>query len=188
MPHVSWYRIYHDIHDMISWYTWKYRLSLWSNDIKISRPWLKFSNILKCGFCLISDIFGHHIDQIVGLRQTWDLSTVKPVFKTTWEIGKTCELRTSTSVPRSIHFIEIDLRNKTTSEFRTAFDSPLDVLNFQVPLYFQELQTRTWDFPFLLGIAKTMVAKLIRELGLFWINICLETGPRKFNKWEIDSP
>ena len=41
--------------------------------------------------------------------------TVKPVFKTIWEIGTTWELRTATSVPRSIHYIEMDLRNKTTS-------------------------------------------------------------------------
>ncbi len=35
----------------------------------------------------------------------------------------------------SIHYKEMDLRNKTTSEFRTVFDSPLGVPNFQVPLY-----------------------------------------------------
>ncbi len=27
------------------------------------------------------------------------------------------------------HYIEMDLRNKTTSEFRTGFDSPLGVPN-----------------------------------------------------------
>ena len=58
--------------------------------------------------------------------------TVKPVFKTTWEIGTTWELRTAISVPRYIHYIEIDLRNKTTSEFRTVFDTPLGVPNYQV--------------------------------------------------------
>ncbi len=36
--------------------------------------------------------------------------TVKPVFKTTWEIGTTWELRKATSVPRSIHYIEMDLK------------------------------------------------------------------------------
>ncbi len=46
--------------------------------------------------------------------------TVKPVFKTTWEIRTTWELRTAISIPRSIHYIEMDLRNKTTSEFRTV--------------------------------------------------------------------
>ncbi len=39
------------------------------------------------------------------------------------KIGTTWELRTATLVPRSIHYIEIDLRNKTISEFRTVFDS-----------------------------------------------------------------
>ena len=62
-------------------------------------------------------------------------NTVKPVFKTTWEIGTTWEIRPSTSVPRSIHYIVMDLRNKTTSEFRTDFHSPLGVPISQVPLY-----------------------------------------------------
>ncbi len=50
-------------------------------------------------------------------------------------------LRTATSVPRSIHYIEMDLRNKTTLEFRTGFDSPLDVPNSQVPLYIDKHHT-----------------------------------------------
>ncbi len=54
--------------------------------------------------------------------------TVKPVFKTTWEIGTTWELRAATPVPRSIQYIEMDLRNKTTSEFGTVFHSPFGVL------------------------------------------------------------
>ncbi len=61
-------------------------------------------------------------------------NTVKPVFKTTWEIGTTWELRTATSVPMPIQYREIDLRNKTTSEFRTVFHSPLGVPNSQVSL------------------------------------------------------
>ncbi len=65
---------------------------------------------------------------------------MKSVFKTTWEIGTTWELKTATSVPRPIHYIEMDLRNKTTSEFRTVFDSPLGVPNSQVPLYMEELR------------------------------------------------
>ena len=36
-----------------------------------------------------------------GCMSLWH--TVKPVFKTTWEIGTTWELRTATSVPRSIY-------------------------------------------------------------------------------------
>ncbi len=63
------------------------------------------------------------------------IDTVKPVIKTTWEIGTPWELNTATSVPRFIHYVEMDLRNKTTSEFRAVFDSPLDVPNSQVPLY-----------------------------------------------------
>ncbi len=61
--------------------------------------------------------------------------TVKPVFKTTWEIGTPWELRTATSVPRCIQYVEMDLRNKTTSEIRTVFLSPLGVPNSQVALY-----------------------------------------------------
>ncbi len=34
-----------------------------------------------------------------------------------------------------IQYIEMDLRNKTTSEFRTVFHSPLGVPSSQVPLY-----------------------------------------------------
>ena len=55
--------------------------------------------------------------------------TVKPAFKTTWEIGTTWELRTATSVPRPIQYTEMDLENKNTSEFRTVFHSPLGVPN-----------------------------------------------------------
>ncbi len=57
------------------------------------------------------------------------------MFKTTWEIWTTWELRTATSVPRSIQYIEMDLRNKTTSEFRIVSDSPLGVPNSRVSLY-----------------------------------------------------
>ena len=64
------------------------------------------------------------------------VSTVKPVFKPTWEIGRTWELRTATSVPRPIQYIEMDLRNKTTSKFRRViFHSLLGVPNSQVCLY-----------------------------------------------------
>ena len=34
------------------------------------------------------------------------------------------ELRTATSVSRFIHYVEIDLRNKTTLEFRTVLTVP----------------------------------------------------------------
>ncbi len=68
---------------------------------------------------------------------TWIFShyTVKPVFKTTWEIGTHWELRTATSVHSRIHYVKMDLRNKTTSEFRTVFLSLLGVPNSQVSLY-----------------------------------------------------
>ena len=58
-------------------------------------------------------------------------NTVKPAFKTTWEIRTTWELRTTTSVPRSIRYREMDLRDRATS----VFDSPSGVHNSQVPLY-----------------------------------------------------
>ncbi len=38
-------------------------------------------------------------------------------------------------MPRSIDYIEMDLRNKTTSEFRTVFDSPFGASNSPVPVY-----------------------------------------------------
>ncbi len=60
---------------------------------------------------------------------------MKLVFKTTWEIGTTWELRTATSVPMPIQYIEMDLGNKTTSEIRTAFHRPLGVPNSQVSMY-----------------------------------------------------
>ena len=64
-----------------------------------------------------------------------NMYAVKPVINSTWEIGTTWELRTADSVHRPIQYIEMDLRNKTTSEFRTVFHSPLGVPNSQVPLY-----------------------------------------------------
>ncbi len=72
-------------------------------------------------------------------------STVKPVFKTTWEIGTTWELRTATSVPGFIHYVEMDLRNKTILEFRTVSDSPLGVPNSQVPLYKYARRIYLWS-------------------------------------------
>ncbi len=65
----------------------------------------------------------------------YNACTVKPVFKTTWEIGTTWALRTATPVPRPIQDIETYLINKTTSELRTVFHSPLGVPNSHVPLY-----------------------------------------------------
>ncbi len=62
-------------------------------------------------------------------------NTMTPVFKTTWEIGITWKLRTVTPIPMPIQYIEMDLRNKTISEFRTVFRSPWGVPNSQVSLY-----------------------------------------------------
>ncbi len=53
-------------------------------------------------------------------------------------MGTTCELRAATSVPRPIQYTEMDLKNKTTSEFRTVFHSPVGDPNSQVLLYLAE--------------------------------------------------
>ena len=78
----------------------------------------------------------------VKIDRMWD-HTVKAFFKTTWEIGTTWELRPTTSVPRPIQYIVMDLRNKTISEFRTVFHSPLGVPNFQVPLYISDIPSQS---------------------------------------------
>ncbi len=96
-------------------------------------------------------------------------NTVKPVFKTTWEIETTWELGTVTSVPSSIHYIENDLRNKTTSEFRTVFDSTLGVPNSQVSLYYSQhcflsLSTRSNNTP-LLELQRTRTQTRSGPLG-----------------------
>ncbi len=62
-------------------------------------------------------------------------NTVKPVLESTGEVGTSWELKTATSVPMPIQYIEMDLRNKTTSEFRTGFHSALGVPISQVSLY-----------------------------------------------------
>ncbi len=99
-----------------------------------------FKERLKFNIVAIGKVKNWNILAIAKRGEIWDTGaqaehTVKPVFKTTWEIGTTWELRTATSVPRSIQHIEMDLGNKTTSEFRTVLDSPLGVPNSQAPLY-----------------------------------------------------
>ena len=42
---------------------------------------------------------------------------------------------TTTPVPRPIQYKKMELRNKTTSELRTVFRSPLGIPNSQAPLY-----------------------------------------------------
>ncbi len=108
-------------------------------------------------------------------------TTVKPVFKSTWEIGTTWELRTATLVPVSIRHTEMDLRNKTTAEFRTVLDSPLGVPNSQVPLYFlfhakgslhlriqmfflQKMTPDTQDY--LIDLYACLLAKSSRNFGI----------------------
>ncbi len=54
---------------------------------------------------------------VEGISRLW--YTVKPV----WEIGTTWELRAATLVPMPIQYIEVDLRNKTTYEFRSFSQS-----------------------------------------------------------------
>ncbi len=103
--------------------------------IKTSCVWTQcFKNRQACALIVIEPDYKDHlcIRGIFSCSLEWSFCwgfivfTVKPVFKTTWEIGTTWELRTTTSVPRLIQHIhvEMDLRNKTTSEFRTVFHSP----------------------------------------------------------------
>ena len=74
--------------------------------------------------------------------------TVKPAFKTTWYMGTTWELRTPTSVPRPVQYIEMDLWNRTPAEFSTVFHSALDVPNFLVSLFltFKQLYFIVWTY------------------------------------------
>ncbi len=44
----------------------------------------------------------------------------------------------------------MDLRNKTTSEFRTVFDSPVGVPNSRVPLYIYALIALIFIFTFMI--------------------------------------
>ncbi len=66
------------------------------------------------------------------IQLQWHLSLIRPP---DWKIGTAWELRTAASIPMPIQYIEMDLRNKTTSEFRAVFDSPLGIPNSQVSLY-----------------------------------------------------
>ncbi len=49
-------------------------------------------------------------------------------------MGTPWELRTATSVPRFIQYVEMNLRNKTNLGIQDSFDSPLGVPNSQVSL------------------------------------------------------
>ncbi len=92
---------------------------------------------------------------------------MKPVFATTWEIGTTWELRVATSVPRSIQYTEMDPRNKTTSEFRTVFRSPLGVPNSQIPLYWKYLRL-DFDLSQILSQTHALISGLNQQdFGVF---------------------
>ncbi len=101
------------------------------------------------------------------ISQTMFTYTVKPAFKTTCEIGTTWELRTATPFPRPIQYIEINLRNKTTSEFRTVCHSPLSVPNSQVPLYITKENFSGAIFPNWHNMHKPKWAK-IKVLWLYF--------------------
>ena len=109
-----------------------------------NKIWVVYShyiNILQTDIIVKIAWIGSHLIEnykhlYVFVSWTYNIYTVKPVFKTTWEIGTTCELRAATSVPT------VDLFNtqKWTweirpSEFRTVFHSRMGVPNSQVPLY-----------------------------------------------------
>ena len=96
-------------------------------------------------------------------------TTVKPVFKTTWEVGTTWELRTATLAPRPTQDIEIELRNTTTSEFMTVFHSPLGVPNSQVPLYYAT--ETSW-------LARLFWRCVYVHAGLCWY------ADRRFHSWK----
>ncbi len=98
--------------------------------------WAILLHILFSHASLISSMTADILDMQFSCWLHLQIScTVKPVFKTTWEVWTVWELRTAASVSSSIQSIEKDPRNKTTSEFRTVFDSPFGVPYSQVSLY-----------------------------------------------------
>ncbi len=88
----------------------------------ISAHWSNFRFILcrRSKTLTIFQVYTLHLIWTKLWNQHVNICTAKRVFKTTWEIGTTWEL-TAAPVPRPIQYIELDLRNKTTSEFRTVF-------------------------------------------------------------------
>ncbi len=102
------------------------------------------------------------------------ISTVKPVFATTWERGTTWELRTAIPVPRPIQYTEMYLRNRTTLELRTVFRSPLGVPNSQVSLYWRLLPSLNYPLAHLQQIATKSTAwgwwERINSLRHTWLN------------------
>ncbi len=80
---------------------------------------------MRRGQCIRIPLKSCNVQQYVDSTAV-NAYTVKPVFMTTWEIRTTWELRTATSVPRSIQYryVDMDLRNKATSEFRGVLTVP----------------------------------------------------------------
>ncbi len=68
-------------------------------------------------------------------RRTTDKSPIPWALLT--ESSRAKKGHTAISVPTTIQYVETDLRNKNTSEFRTVFLSPLGVPNSQVSLCIQ---------------------------------------------------
>ncbi len=65
-----------------------------------------------------------------------------------------------------IQCIEMDLRNKTTSEFRTVSHGPLGVPNFEVPLYLIDLYGGLFTLPsdlHTLGLGKESLDRYINR-------------------------
>ena len=66
----------------------------------------------------------------------WNLSFMPPEIGTTRELTTAALLRKSLTLRYNpIQYLEMDLRNKANSEFKTFFHSPLDVSSSQVSLY-----------------------------------------------------
>ncbi len=102
-------------------------MRMWRHRLRNGLPFLRRT------YHLCSEITFWHWKHLCKLA----VFTVRPVFKTTWKIRTTWELRSTTSVPIPIQYIIVMvLRNKTTTEVRTVFDSPLGVLTSQLLLYF----------------------------------------------------
>ncbi len=119
-------------------------ISQLGNFSPVSYPWAKMWSYTSSTSILTPERFFSKFDPFAAgkylqkMQKKREIYTVKPVFKTTWDKGTTWDLRTATSVPMPIQYIEMELANKTTSEFRTFFHSPLGVPNSQVSLYIRK--------------------------------------------------
>ncbi len=115
----------------------RFKTCLILTNLAFSRSYLIFtvrSRLCRCLYIMVNYRSCSSCSCISPLRYFILSYTVKPVIKTTWEIGTPWELRTAASVRSRIQSVEMDLRNKTTSEFSTLFLNPLGVPNSQVSL------------------------------------------------------